>query len=255
MDSNEATRATQGRALRALARTLGAASPGAATYGHDGITACAVPAAKDDADANFVAYTDPGAVASALPEIAVSYETAGVGSWVIYVPESDDQTARSLATAGYRVRDKLPAIMLDLASFEPRPVGDLDYDVHGDLATLGRLNAAAYDRPELARAFAQTPDVPGLRVYRARLDGQPACALLTIDVPHADGIDCAAYFLATVPDARRRGLAPRLFTAALLDARERGCVTCSGQASPMGAPIYARMGFRTVFHLVRYERG
>ncbi|SFE43513.1 Acetyltransferase (GNAT) family protein [Actinacidiphila alni] len=255
MDSFEATRATQGRALRALARTLGAASPGATTYDSDGVTACIVPAAKNDADANFAAYTAPAALASALPEIAEAYETAGVGSWEIYVPESDDQTARGLAAAGYRRRDRLPAIILDLATFEPRSIGDLDYDVRGDVATLGRLNAAAYDRPELARAFAQTPDVPGLRVYRARLDGEPACALLTIDVPHADGLDCAAYFLATVPNARRRGLAPRLFTAALLDARERGCDTCSGQASPMGAPIYARMGFRTAFHFDRYEKG
>ncbi|WP_367221155.1 GNAT family N-acetyltransferase [Streptomyces sp. 16-176A] len=255
MDNPERVRTAQVRALRALARLFAMASPDATSYEDPRVTAAIVPAVKDDPDANFVAYSSPDGLVSALPRVAEAYRTAGVGSWAIYVPESDSETTGHLSASGYRSHDRLPAIVLDLATFEPRPIGDLDYDAEGDIPTLGRLNAAAYDRPRLAQAFATARDMLGLRVYRARLDGQPVCALLTIDLPHAKGIDCAAYFLATVPAARRRGLAPRLFTAALLDARERGCDLCTGQASPMGAPIYAQMGFQTAFHFTRYAPG
>ncbi|MFI9741597.1 GNAT family N-acetyltransferase [Streptomyces sp. NPDC052494] len=250
----ERIRAIQGRALCALARVLGSASPDATTYGVRDIAASIVPAAPDDADANLVAFTNAERLVPSLPDITRMYKDAGVTRWSIYVPESDEHTARSLASFGYRKRDRLPAIMLDLPAFDPRPLGDLDYDISGDFATLGSINAAAYDRPELGRAFVTTPAVPDLRVYQARLDGRPVCVLLTLDVPHADGIDCAAYFLATLPDARRRAVAPRLFTAALVEARARGCTTASGQASPMGAPIYAKMGFRTAFYYDRHGR-
>ncbi|WP_405801699.1 GNAT family N-acetyltransferase [Streptomyces sp. NBC_01506] len=66
------------------------------------------------------------------------------------------------------------------------------------------------------------------------------------------GLDCAACFLGTVPSARGRGIAPRVLTAALLQARSRGCEACSAHASVMGAPLWARLGFETVFHFDRY---
>ena len=49
---------------------------------------------------------------------------------------------------------------------------------------------------------------------------------------------------ATLPEARGRGLATALMRQALLDAGERGCVTTSLQATAMGRPVYARMGYR-----------
>ena len=42
--------------------------------------------------------------------------------------------------------------------------------------------------------------------------------------------------------------------AALAEARERGCATSSLQASAMGEPVYAALGYRTHFRFRMYER-
>ncbi|MFE4668746.1 GNAT family N-acetyltransferase [Streptomyces sp. NPDC056716] len=248
MNSPEWAGAIHGRGLRALARVLGSTSVGGATFDAPGVSACIVPAAIDEKGVNFVAHTARDALVPRLPHIAGMYQAVGIQQWSVYVPESEHTVAKSLEAMGYRSQKRARAILLDLSAFDPRPVGDLDYLSNTDLSMFGRISAAAYDRPALARAFGQKPDTPHLRVYQARLDGAPVCALLTIDVASDRGLDCAAYFLGTVPSARGRGIAPRLFTAALLEARSRGCATCSCQASAMGAPLWARMGFETVFY-------
>jgi len=61
-------------------------------------------------------------------------------------------------------------------------------------------------------------------------------------------------FVATLPEARGRGLAARLLTHALHDARERGCTTTSLQATKMGQPLYERLGYRNLGPLHMWER-
>jgi GNAT superfamily N-acetyltransferase len=60
--------------------------------------------------------------------------------------------------------------------------------------------------------------------------------------------------VATDHRARGRGLATRLMTAALIEARERGCRTSSLQASPLGEPVYTALGYQTHFRYAMYER-
>jgi GNAT superfamily N-acetyltransferase len=91
---------------------------------------------------------------------------------------------------------------------------------------------------------------PEVRLYRARVGGEAACVLGTID--HED--DLGFYFVATDPGHRGKGLASRLMAVALADARERGFSTSSLQASPMGQPVYERLGYEAHFRLNLYER-
>ncbi|MET0128877.1 MAG: GNAT family N-acetyltransferase, partial [Solirubrobacterales bacterium] len=87
-------------------------------------------------------------------------------------------------------------------------------------------------------------------IWAARDRGELACVMATID--HVD--DLGVYFVATHPEHRGRGLASRLVSAALLDARERGLLSSSLQGSPMGRSIYTRLGYTTDFELRMYER-
>ena len=50
------------------------------------------------------------------------------------------------------------------------------------------------------------------------------------------------------------GLATRLLSAALVEARGRGCTTSSLQSSAMGERIYDTLGYRRWFRLDMYER-
>ena len=94
------------------------------------------------------------------------------------------------------------------------------------------------------------PDLPNLRLYQARVGGEPACVLGTLD----HDSDLGFYFVATHPDHRGLGLASRLVSAAMVEGRERGLRTSSLQGSPMGRPIYARLGFTEHFAVNMYER-
>jgi GNAT superfamily N-acetyltransferase len=87
-------------------------------------------------------------------------------------------------------------------------------------------------------------------VHVARINGQPACGVGTND---HEG-DCGVTLVATLPEARGRGLARNLLTRALLEARERGCTTSSLQATRLGYPVYRRIGYRDLGPIQMWER-
>jgi len=70
---------------------------------------------------------------------------------------------------------------------------------------------------------------------------------------HDEG-DCGIYLVATEPRARGRGLAADLVTVALSEARAEGCKTGSLQSTPMGKPIYTKLGFRDFGAIHMWER-
>lgn len=66
--------------------------------------------------------------------------------------------------------------------------------------------------------------------------------------------DCGIYMVGTVPAARRRGLATALSSLAVAEARARGCITASLQATEMAVGVYARVGFRDLGRFEEYVR-
>lgn len=56
----------------------------------------------------------------------------------------------------------------------------------------------------------------------------------------------------TIPEARGKGYGEALSAAAAEDGFSRGCTVSSLQASPMGFPVYHRMGYRHVFDYQRW---
>jgi len=67
------------------------------------------------------------------------------------------------------------------------------------------------------------------------------------------------YWVSTVPDARRRGLAERVTLAVGNAGFDLGMRAAALQASVMGFPVYVRMGYETVsttgWFLARAPRG
>ncbi|GAC1486700.1 MAG: hypothetical protein NVS1B1_02000 [Candidatus Limnocylindrales bacterium] len=88
---------------------------------------------------------------------------------------------------------------------------------------------------------------PDLRFWVGTLDGRPvatACGAVS------DG-HVGVYAVGTVPDARRRGYG-QVMTAAACGARTD--LPAMLQASPMGLPVYRRMGFTEVGSVERWRR-
>jgi ribosomal protein S18 acetylase RimI-like enzyme len=82
--------------------------------------------------------------------------------------------------------------------------------------------------------------------YLGYLDGIPVC---TSTVFYGAGV-AGIYDVATLPEARGRGLGTALTLAPLLDARQAGYRIGILQSSEMGFGVYKRMGFR---HLCQIE--
>lgn len=101
-------------------------------------------------------------------------------------------------------------------------------------------------------AFGFAEDAP-LQRYVARLDGQPVAMSELFLAAGVAGI----YDVATVPQARGQGIGAAITHVPLQTARARGYRIGVLEASPMGEPVYRRLGFeeRCRFSLYEWEPG
>ena len=89
-----------------------------------------------------------------------------------------------------------------------------------------------------------------LRDWIALLDGAPVAAAGLFVAAGVAGI----YNVATVPEARGRGIGRAVTAAALAEAVARGEHTAALGSSEMGFPVYSHLGFREVSRLRSYAR-
>jgi GNAT superfamily N-acetyltransferase len=229
---------------------LAAGSEGARFLEPEGLVAAVSPAIPERSVFNSVLYEKPESLAAALGELTRTYEEAGVDAWTVWVPEQDRASAELLDSAGHKLDATPRAMVLDLADLADPDDGDLDWSAGGSLAELKRINDAAYGyAPGTFERGIGRPAPDAWRLYEARLDGRPASMLATTDL---DG-DCGIWWVATLPEARGRGLAGRLLHIALAEARERGMQMSTLQATKLGRPVYERLGYRDIGELQMWE--
>ena len=84
-----------------------------------------------------------------------------------------------------------------------------------------------------------TSDNGAFQLYLARLDGQPVAALATLRAEQTVGV----YHVGTRPGYRRRGIAGRLLTLALEQARMQGARLATLTATPEARALYESLGF------------
>ncbi len=238
-------------ALARWLRAMAQASAGARLHERDGVLALAAPACPDRSVVNSAIYRDAAGLSGGLERLAAFYEEAGIAAWTVWVPEFDADAIAALEETGSAL-DATPAAMsLELDGLPPAEIGDLDWDERAEPAEVGAVNDLAFGLPPetgLARSLERRPE--DSRLLRARVDGETASVLATIEGP----TDLGFYFVATHPEHRGKGLCSRLMAAALGAARERGLRTAWLQATRMGEPVYAKLGFRRDFMLHMYER-
>jgi GNAT superfamily N-acetyltransferase len=112
-------------------------------------------------------------------------------------------------------------------------------------AKLGRTEDVV--RRLLGRSFRTDPDV---RLFVARLDGDPVGASLAIRTGDVTGV----YAVGTAQAARRRGVGTAATWAAIDAAREWDTPTVVLQSSSMGLSVYRAMGFEVVASYATFAR-
>jgi GNAT superfamily N-acetyltransferase len=238
-------------ALASFVRVIGSGDT-SRVIARDGVTAAVVPEVPDRSVVNSVAYRDVAGLRGVLDDLADTYEDAGVSAWTVWVPEDDTEAVALLERARHRLDAAPMAMVLDLALLPAPDTDELDWDAQVAPRVLGRINDLAYGWPvgTFGAAMSNFGEIEGLRLYQARVDGEPVCVLGTYD----DGDDCGIYFVATLEEHRGKGLARRLLHRALAEARERGLATSNLQSTTKGYPVYERLGYAPICRLEMWER-
>lgn len=178
--------------------------------------------------------------------------------WLVGPTTRPSDLGDRLVRASFELVSDGAGMALDLAGFEAEvlPAG-VEIATVDDLAGLEaweelQRRALALDDTR-ARAWrdahdrALSADVP-LRDWIARLDGVPVAAAALFDAAGVAGI----YNVATVPEARGRGIGRAVTATAIQEGVARGHRVAVLGASELGYPVYRRLGFREVSRLRSY---
>jgi ribosomal protein S18 acetylase RimI-like enzyme len=232
-----------------LQTLLGGSSRHGVVLHKEGLVASIVPSAPDSPALNAAVALTPEAAPPALKELADRYHEAGVRRWAVWVDGGARAVTAELRRAGLMVASASPGMgaeignmQLDLALANPEPTGDL--------RTVGRVNDQAYGNVDarLERTLT-TLDEGDLLAYRADLNGAPASVALAL---HHDE-DCGVSFVATLPQARRRGLATQVMRSVLADAHRHDLTTITLQATEQGERLYAQLGLHRLGTMELWE--
>jgi len=214
-----------------------------------GVVASIVPAAPESPTLNAAVALDPELAALELPKIAAHWRKAGVKRWGIWLDPANRAVVQTLQRGGLTMTASAPGMGAELTAL-PLPSTN-GHVPRADLATVGFVNDLAYGNVDhrLERTLAPLP--PGiLRGYRADAQGAPAAVALALH----NGEDCGVSFVATAPEARRRGLATLVMHAALQAAREDGCTSTTLQATDAGERLYSTLGYHRLCDMQLWER-
>lgn len=158
-----------------------------------------------------------------------------------------DLEARLLAR-GFRPSGSIVGMVLrNLRAPPPLPLGatieKLSADDREGLAAANSIAAVGFRMPPEVQAYVaeleSSPEDARVRVYLARLGGVPAATAVFAPTAGAGGL----YNVATIPTARRRGLAGQLVLRALEDADGLALPIHVLQATQQAQHLYETMGF------------
>jgi GNAT superfamily N-acetyltransferase len=241
------------RCLAAEIELFGSASKNARIMRLPGVLASVSPATPDRSLFNSVMCDSRRALEDGYDELVRAYDEAGVRAFTVWTDPDDAELTAALAQRAHRVDSQPWAMAAEIDALRlPRELGELDWVETRDMALVARLNDAAYGFPSPAfDAVLDRLEDARWHGYAARVDDKPVSCLLIWDGDYGDAGVCA---VATLPEARGRGIATRLLARALGDAEGRGMITTSLQASPQGQPIYAKLGYRDFGRMGMWER-
>lgn len=180
--------------------------------------------------------------------------------WNIGPMAQPPDLAERLQARGPARSNSMPGMAIDLSGKLPSgaPIEGFVIERVRDAAAFDRWARAYHDGFDLPPGFVDAlggvyaligfdDNVP-FRHYVGLLNGSPvACSTMFFDGSLAD-----LWHIATLPDARRRGIGAAMTIAPLHDARDLGYRTAMLYASEMGEPLYQRLGFRELLRLYQY---
>jgi GNAT superfamily N-acetyltransferase len=222
---------------------------GGEIFAEGDVQAAIVPASPNRSFFNSVFYEDADHLIEVLPRLAEAYEAAGVNAWTVWIPAEDERARSGLEAAGH-VLDATPRAMgFALSELRlPDPDPELEIRKEMDIELVRQINEVAYGYAP--GEFPPMEPMPETEAYLASLDGTTVGTTLTWN----RGADVEVTLVATLPEARGRGVGKRLLGHALEIERGRGAQASTLISTKLGFPVYEALGYRDVGGLEMWER-
>lgn len=180
--------------------------------------------------------------------------------WWTAPSDTPSDLPRRLVAAGLAEVEQAPGMAIDLQKLNedvdsPRGLVIQGVGSQDDLADCNQVLAAGFGMPEFVaeelakhlRAIGSWPDGPWLG-YLGRLEGRPVATSLVAFTAGVAGI----YNVATLEEARGRGIGAAMTLAPLREARQMGYRIAILHSSAMGYGVYRRLGFREYCKIGQY---
>ena len=172
--------------------------------------------------------------------------------WWIYPCGQSPETERILQDAGLYLIEKVPCMaadLNDLVSYKqiPDTVTISPVKDKNDLLIWEDISFHGFEMPRRAReqygAFVSSFDLGAQspqKLFLAYFDGKPVATSLLFTHNNSTGI----YYVSTLPTFRNKGFGLKITQAAMQAAKESGIKNVILQATPLGAKVYIRAGFK-----------
>jgi GNAT superfamily N-acetyltransferase len=240
-------RAAAERDLVEVWRTLstGRADPAAGVEEHDGLVLTSTGLGFPFFNGAFVtgACAPDAAIASAR-----RFFSERARPYVLRLPPERADVAEAALAAGMRELPVLALMALRIPEVLPPPpaaVTVTHVTTADDLGVHAAVLAASFELPvEIMTGFLGDVPLrdPRFATFNATLDDEPAGTSAVFCSGEVAGI----YNVATVPARRARGVGEAMTWHAVRAGRAAGAPVAVLQPSPMGRPLYERMGFALV---------
>ena len=225
--------------VRDEVEAFGSGAPSSRLIWREGLVASLTPASPQRSLFNSIFLEEPAALAREYEALAETYDGAGVRAWTVWVTDEDRASAEFLGDRGHLLDAAPRAMAMELRRLPEVPAAPAGVEPGPcDAPTAAELNDRAYGYGEDGFRAALAGETT-IRWHGAFAGGEPVSCVGTIEV----GDDCCVTGVATPAEHRGRGIASWLMLRALAEARAKGALTASLQATKAGAPIYERLGF------------
>jgi GNAT superfamily N-acetyltransferase len=199
-----------------------------------------------DSMGNVAVVTTPTADPGRVIAEAEAFFAPHRRPWILFVlPDAVPSLERAAHEGGLRDEGWFPGLLLDpipeMAPPLPEGVEVRRVDNVEELQVFERAASRAYE-VESGPVYRGWLAYPGFSFHLAYYRGEPV-ATATLVASH--GIAGIVY-VGTVPEARGRGFGRAAVWAAVQAGRAAGLRASALWATPMGRPMYERMGFRPV---------
>lgn len=219
-------------------------TPGGRIVEHDGLVLA--DSLATDSMGNVAVVTGPVDDGARVIAEAEAFYSPGHRPWILFaLPDAVPYLERAARERALRDEGWFPGFVLDPIPPESPALPD-GVEVHlvetaEELQTFERAASRAYD-VESGPVYEGWLTYPGFSFHLAYYRGEPV-ATATLAASH--GVAGIVY-VGTVPEARGRGFGRSAVWAAIQAGRAQGARVAGLWATPLGRPMYERMGFRPV---------